>query len=675
MSVVNSFDIFDTVLVRSVGSPLGSFLLLGNKLKHLGALDGSAESFARARADAEVRAFRNAGGLDSSVNLENIYTELGFALRIPRSRWEGWLQHELDMETEILQVSTQAKEIVAQCRNRKEQVLYASDMYLDSSFIKEILKKHGLYQDDDRLYVSSEHQKSKQELSLYTHIIEKENLTKSKIIHYGNHEWSDIRAPKLLGIKTRPFRQGNLNRYERILESGIWDSEGLSSVMAGASRLARLTMKTNNKQETILRDNTVSVAAPILVHFTLWVLNRAKKLGLKRLFFLSRDGQVLLEIAQRLIKKMDMDCELHYLYGSRQAWLLPSLTYIDDERLSLIFSKKYDVTFLSPRILLARFFLSPEDVKHILNKINLTENHWDQNLTSTQKDQLRTLILEDDEFKAIILQQAEQRRQVMLKYLEQEGVREGDFGLVDLGTGSTLHSAISSVLDTVGLKPPKSFYLGLRPGVTEDRFGLPETYANNALLGIGFDFPRLVTFLEMICSADHGSVLTYQQVGDRVEPVLTDEVNHAVLGWGYSIVRESIQCFSEQILLHPDYVKIESDMRPVLERLLTEFWSNLTPEEAKVWGKFPMEDGWGEQASVNPLARPYSFGLLLLVLRGKIDIRRHWWHTAAIKMSSYPLRTSYSLLTRFAEPRKSIRFAKVIRRRLQNMSLAYIRSK
>ncbi|MCU0570967.1 MAG: hypothetical protein MUF49_30920 [Oculatellaceae cyanobacterium Prado106] len=644
MTKVASFDVFDTVLTRSVGSPAASFLLLGRKLHQLGSLPCTPEAFARIRAQAEARAFENAGGLDSSVSLHSIYAEVGFTLRIPEASWKVWLNHELQMEFDILRVVPEAQAMLNYCRQQGQRILFISDMYLDHAFILKILIHHNLYQEGDRLYVSSEFQKSKLERTLYKLVLEQEHLTASEVTHYGNHPWSDVDAPQSLGMQTHPFLQGNLNRYEQILESGLWDSEGLSSAMAGASRLTRLSIPVQTQSEALLRDVAASVAAPTLVHFVLWVLNRAKTLGLKRLYFLARDGQVLLAIAQQLIQKLDLDCELRYLYGSRQSWLIPSLTHLDDDSLALLFLKKFDVIFLSVRILLARFCLTPEMVQHSLAKIQLTEATWDQNLTLEKREQLRQLMLQDPDFRAAILDQAAQKRQVMLRYLQQERVTEGNFGLVDLGSGSSLHNALASVLETVGVAPPKSFYLGIRAGVPNTRFGLPEPYLNHSPLSLGFQIPSITSFLEMVCSADHGTVVTYRQSGQCVEPVFKEETNQAILDWGYRVVQASICRFADLLMLNPTYLNQQSDIRSTLTQLQHEFWHHLTPAEAKVWGRFPMEDGWGDQSFLTPLARPYRLRNLLYPLKtGLLHNGRHWWHEAAFQMSSKLMQRLYTL--------------------------------
>jgi predicted HAD superfamily hydrolase len=72
------------------------------------------------------------------------------------------------------------------------------------------------------------------------------------------------------------------------------------------------------------------VAAPALAGYTVWVLREARALGVQRLRFLSRDGQVLYELARQIAPPLGIDLDLEYVYSSRLTW---SLAATDPDRL------------------------------------------------------------------------------------------------------------------------------------------------------------------------------------------------------------------------------------------------------------------------------------------------------------------------------------------------------
>lgn len=642
----SSFDVFDTVLTRSVGSPESTFLLLGKQLQGRSLISCTAEAFARIRRDAEQRAFANGGGLDSSVNLHQIYEEVGFVLQLTAAEQMQLLEAELALERSLLQPVPEAQELLKAARARGEQILFVSDMYVGTAFVQEMLQRHGLAQTGDRIYVSCDYAQSKQSQRLYGLMLQQEGLAPREVTHCGNNAWADVKMAHRSGLLAHHFDQGNLNRYEEILEAHAWETEGLSSALAGASRLARLSRPAASDHERALRDVAASVAAPFLVGFTLWVLKRAKKLGLKRLYFLARDGQVLLAIARRLIKKLDFDCELHYLYGSRQAWLLPSLTQLNEESLANIFPVDVDVDLLSVRVLLARFQLQPEEIADCLLDLGLSPSDWDRQLTPTEHRALRHQFLNPGPVQDQVLAKAAAARHLLKTYLQDVGVLSGQpMGLIDLGTGATLFHALSALCANEKIRPPHGFYLGLRQGVKASRFGMPEVYLQDQRRNLGFtDAQGLVTMLETFCSADHGSVIGYRQVSkpselgqvSRVEPIFTEPQNQRVLDWGYDVVRETIYAVADRLLLNPELLNPEATVCGACLDLFNVFWNHPTRAESIAWGSFPMEDGWGKEAVSIPLAMAYGWADV-----AKRHHRRHWWHGAALAQSAMPVQWAF----------------------------------
>jgi len=98
----------------------------------------------------------------------------------------------------------------------------------------------------------------------------------------------------------------SLNRYEHTWEAYREETGGLGSLVAGASRLARLGIETPAELRPIV-DVATGVAGPILAAYVLWVLNNAQREGISRLYFVARDGEILYLIAQRLCERLGLN--------------------------------------------------------------------------------------------------------------------------------------------------------------------------------------------------------------------------------------------------------------------------------------------------------------------------------------------------------------------------------
>lgn len=312
-----SCDVFDTVLTRVVGTPSALFLILGKRLAARGLIRGSAEAFARARIEANRRARANAG---RGVGLADIYNELQFALGLTDAERDAIRAAELGLEAELLRPVPGAAERLAQARAEGLAVAFLSDMYLDSAFIRGQLARHGLLAEGDGCYISCEAGCGKEDGRGYRLMAQAEGVALGRMIHRGNDPVADVAAARAVGIEVEPFLEGNLNRYEKALDSHSYATEGLSSVMAGAARLARLSIPASGRREVALRDVAASVGGPMIVSYVMWLLLRARQLGKRRLYFLAPDASILMRVAESLVPRLGLECEVRYLHGGREAW-------------------------------------------------------------------------------------------------------------------------------------------------------------------------------------------------------------------------------------------------------------------------------------------------------------------------------------------------------------------
>ena len=240
---------------------------------------------------------------------------------------------ECELEARLLRVIDDNRDRIAASRAQGATIAFLSDMYLPAEFFCRELHRHGLWSDTDRLYLSCDIGELKLTGGLFREFLRREGASPREVsFHRGNHEVADVLQAQRAGIHVEPFLEGNLNRYEQILEAHAWRTEGLSSLFAGASRLARLRVPASQDGEKIQRDVAAGVMGPVLTGFLLWVLRRAMALKVERLYFISRDGEILFQLAQRLAKKLSSPVDLRYLYLSRQV-VNPCGMVRDDEAL------------------------------------------------------------------------------------------------------------------------------------------------------------------------------------------------------------------------------------------------------------------------------------------------------------------------------------------------------
>lgn len=633
---VASFDIFDTVVTRRVGEPRAAFLLLGRRLQRAAEIDTSPHAFAKARTDAEIRTFGNAGGLDSSVTLRDIYAELGNALHWPLAQIEQVYQRELELESELLVAIPDGRRRVEVARQRGEQIAFISDMYLSADFLENMLRERDLFIDGDTLVVSNEVQASKATGRLWPLVLEQLHVFPHQLHHVGNDARSDGRTAQKAGISNEVIERNNPNRYERVLERHAEATDGLTSVLAGASRIARLDPPDPDRRA--LSDVAAGVVAPFVIGNLLWTLEVARKENLAALFFVARDGQVLCDVARALADRVGYKGELTYVYGSRQAWSLGGLTSRHADELNPIVPDSGDVD-ASLRQVLARIELTPEEISVPLSHAGFHRATWGRPLAAGQAATLRDVLTQDPDVSRLVRDNAKRSRDLVLGYLDQVGALTSEpIGFVDLGTGATLFNSLGAMLESVGQKPPMGFYFGLRSKIPDMGFGKPLTYVRNEDERVGFmNTPGLLTLVELACTADHGSVLGYQDVKGTVIPLFDEFGNEPVVDWGLPIIRQTVRRVAEEMLLQPDLIGTDGiDLRPAILDVFEEFWTSPSTEEAETWGAYPFEDGWGRQSYRHPIAEA----------RGVVDAfrrqpYRHWWEQGASQLSGPLTRTAF----------------------------------
>jgi FMN phosphatase YigB (HAD superfamily) len=674
---VVSIDVFDTTLTRACGPPEALFLWLGRRLAQEGQISCSPEVFARARARADRMVWQRAGGMDSNVSLEDFHHEVVRLLNLDPELVGTLVAAEEGLEAEVLRALPGTAQAVGKAGEQARQVVFTSDTYFTAAFVEQQLRRNDVWTDGAACFVSSDRSASKASGRLFDLLVRELGVQASAVVHIGDDAHSDGVMARHRGVHSVSAPEGRLNRYERLLAGSMWSTAGSGAAFSGASRLARLRTHARNGSERAIVDVAAGVAGPALVAYVLWILRRSQDCGVRRLAFVARDGQVLHDIATILIRRLRLPLSSTYLYASRQSTNLAATFDADHEELSWVFR---DREYLTPRQLLERFDISWEEAAESLTPLGLAADQ--PGMTPEAADALADL-LQRGSLRRLLLAKAAVRRSTVVDYLQQEGLLSQRCAVVDFGGVGSQVRALHRLIVTAGGPPPRMFLMSMDDpaeagvqagGGVQDWLADTECYLFDNRRGRGIVRPRgLVTVLQMFSAADHGTVTGYAREHGRVVPVLAHGTDKPLLAWGLPVLRDTIRCFTEHVVLAPDLVDPWTDLREPVTEVIREFWTNPTGDEARAWGTFPFEGAQAGGSTARPVAGRYTWRSVGagLLQRSFPDLGWQHWYQGSRQLSPLslrvPLRSAevlYRSLGTSTDPRVG-RFLRLVRRVLR----------
>ena len=434
-------------------------------------------------------------------------------------------------------------------------------------------------------------------------------------------------------------------RYERRLDAAAARGDATAAAFAFAARAARAAVPATGAREAALRDVAAGVAAPMLAAFVLWILRDAAARGIVRVHFLARDGQVLHEIARRLVPRLPASAggaiDVRYLAASRQIWARAISDSADHHWLWY-----GDLPDTSLDDVLRRLAVPADTVAAGLAALGFDPADRDRPLAPAELARLRAW-LAGPGFAAVAAPARAENRRRLLAHLAQEGVLDpGPAAIADLGWSGSLHDALAGLLATEGMAPVDCYLFGIERVKDTTWLDRRHGFYFDLNRGAGADiFDRAVDrrgFLEVFCAADHGTVTGLRDGADGRVEVETDPAWAApVAAWGLGTVRATIAAFTEAL----DPVALSAAdilaFRPAIGDLLHDFWLRPEPAEARVWGAFPFNLGEGHGSFIAPLAEPYALADLGRGLRGARIMRKHehFWIEGALAATPAGLRT------------------------------------
>ncbi|EIM64878.1 HAD hydrolase-like protein [Desulfobacter postgatei] len=614
--MLKTFDIFDTLLCRCFVHPIELFEFIEWKY--------NIPQFGKHRPLAELDA-RKELKFESEVTIEDIYRFLKTQLNLTSEKVARLIELEKYEEVRCLKPIRLGHERLRQSLVEGNDIGFISDIYLDRATIMRALNENGVPVADSNLYLSSELKGMKSNGKLFRAVIEARGIEPDQIFHVGDNLRSDVEMAQEEGLNAELFKYMEANRYEKHGNN----SHILIKLAHGVARQVRLSKEAIScrKHDTIY-DVSVSLVGPLVFAFAYWCLREADKKNITNLYFLSRDGQIISEVAKLIGKSSFPKIHVRYLFVSRQALLLPAMTELVEEEFEWILAPTY---YFSLNIVFKRVGLQPEAYREGLQKVGLGMG-FDEQL-----DEEARIILKEF-FRSIssdILKIAAEKRKLLVAYLAQEGFLAGtNKGIVDVGWSGTLQRSLSRI---IGIEDFPESLTGFYFGITRKK-----TLPQDPMLGWFFDLERkrdlinnfyIIPVVELFFAANHGGVIDYYLGEKDIKVNLRYERNDRALKWGLYYQHKGILDFAERFLQCSDSAQIDDVpelFADEVERTLKLFFTDPTIEEARAYGAYEDAEDQNESYFVR-LAKGYDFYELIDFFRhGKKHHHNEWLEAAFV---------------------------------------------
>ena len=169
-----SFDIFDTLILRSVDKPTDVFIRIEEEV--------GVKGFAKARIQAERKA-RIVHRGNEDITLDQIYEEIDDSFSMYKST-------ELNAEEKYTYANEYIKQLYDYAHLIGKKTVICSDMYLPELFLAELLQSKG-FEGGDKVFVSSEFLRSKATGRLFRFLSSDTGIVAKNILHIGDNIKSD----------------------------------------------------------------------------------------------------------------------------------------------------------------------------------------------------------------------------------------------------------------------------------------------------------------------------------------------------------------------------------------------------------------------------------------------------------------------------------------------------
>jgi FMN phosphatase YigB (HAD superfamily) len=352
---VISFDIFDTLLMRSVLYPQDVFCLV-NTICELDDIQKDYYIYKRIEAERELNKER-------VPTLDDIYTYIQESTNYSEEECNQLKQAELELENKVLVSREAMVKLFDYAVLQKKKVYLVSDMYLSKDQISTILERFKIKGYIDIL-VSCEYGTTKQQ-KLFQRM--KEIAMGENYLHIGDSKEADILAAEKNGIhayqimsaidmlEQSDFKEllNQNDTFEMHLIVGIIISKIFNNPFIRLDDSGRMIIERGY-------DISYQFIGPIISVFVLWFINKIKESDFNKIIFGARDGFLIQKLYEIGIEELGLNNmpKGTYFYISRMSGIISTIFTEQD----ILYAAKMSFDGTPEMLLQHRFFLEYDEI-------------------------------------------------------------------------------------------------------------------------------------------------------------------------------------------------------------------------------------------------------------------------------------------------------------------------
>jgi predicted HAD superfamily hydrolase len=465
------------------------------------------------------------------ITIADIYTELGVMVGADASELERIMRMELQEELDACFANPTILQLYNEARVLGKRIAFCSDMYLPSVELRKMLRAAG-YAADEPVLVSGEIKRSKHEGTLFADVSRTLGLSASSILHVGDNYEADYVMARRCGFKAWHFREReNVLRRISVPEEGR-DYASQTSFSTIKGLIFKSLLAGSFSGEKRLERLGYEVFGPLITGFCLWLLGRLAQRRPEKLLLVARDAFPIYKLLSEVETAIGLDVPYEYVYLSRAALLLPSLTDCAYHRIWHLLGGRATRS--------ARHWLERLGFPSYFLHCAASRLGFDLEVVPPSDPRVFDLLVR--EFPTLFNLGKEQRK-LAKTYLEEVMGEAKHIALVDVGWNGSVQSSLARLINAPGFTID-GYYIGLSPAAREEvvlghsmngwlmEYGEPPEW--RTVLEAGG-----AELLELGLAGPHGTTLGYRVVDGTVKPILENDSSEDELG--YRAVAAKIQ--------------------------------------------------------------------------------------------------------------------------------------